>query len=318
MNEYLSGMDIPVFPQTIDLSLEVSCDLRRILGETTHGISEFTFAGLYLFRHHYDYRIARTRCGRLVVSGVHKGRRFFSLPCGFPESSQEFLELMEVHDYLKNASESDMQTHGEVLKRSGFDSVADRDNFDYLYRAADLAELPGKKLHKKRNHVNGFLKQYSHEVRPLDEQTMPDALVVLDAWREERDEDGDYRESREALTHFAALGLSGMVVYVNNSPVACALGEPLVADFMYVVHVEKAVAGYRGVYQFVNKAFAEQVSRRYEVVNREQDLGEPGIRQAKMTYRPCGFVEKYRIAVAGSPDLAVPTPGREVVGCAGD
>jgi hypothetical protein len=28
-------------------------------------------------------------------------------------------------------------------------------------------------------------------------------------------------------------------------------------------------------------------------LNREQDLGNEGLRQAKMTYRPTGFVKKY-------------------------
>ncbi len=311
-------MELPVFPETTEITLSLSCDLRRVLGGNRHGISEFTFAGLYLFRTHYEYRVSRTRCGKLVIHGVRDGRRFVSMPCGFPESPEELRELVTAHDYLKNASETDVQMHRSLFEASGYGVVADRNNFDYLYSAADIADLRGKKLHKKRNHVNGFLKEYAHAERPLDDQTVHDALSVLETWREGREDEGDYAESKEAVTRFDQLGLSGMVVYVDGAPVAFAVGEPLVTDYMYVVHVEKAVPGYRGAYQFVNKAFAEELVKRYEVINREQDLGEPGIRQAKMTYRPCGFVEKYRIAEAGSPDLLVPTPEREAVGCLGD
>ena len=34
----------------------------------------------------------------------------------------------------------------------------------------------------------------------------------------------------------------------------------------------------------------------FELVNREQDLGQPGLRRAKESYRPAGFVKKFRAA----------------------
>ena len=61
------------------------------------------------------------------------------------------------------------------------------------------------------------------------------------------------------------------------------------------MHYEKAIGEYKGIYQFINRAFASVLPRDFKYINREQDLGDPGLRQAKMTYRPYGFVKKYQV-----------------------
>jgi hypothetical protein len=43
----------------------------------------------------------------------------------------------------------------------------------------------------------------------------------------------------------------------------------------------------------MSQAFAAGLPRFFTHINREQDLGDEGLRQAKMTYRPAGFVRKY-------------------------
>jgi hypothetical protein len=88
----------------------------------------------------------------------------------------------------------------------------------------------------------------------------------------------------------------GGIFYVNGEPVAYCLGEELAQGTSYVIHFEKAVVAeqYKGVYQFVNQAFAAVLPDKYDTINREQDLGHPGLRQAKESYSPTGFVKKYR------------------------
>jgi len=65
---------------------------------------------------------------------------------------------------------------------------------------------------------------------------------------------------------------------------------------MFVIHFEKAALKkeYTGIYQYVNQAFTAVLPEQYELINREQDLGDPGLRQAKESYRPVDFVKKYR------------------------
>jgi len=122
-----------------------------------------------------------------------------------------------------------------------------------------------------------------------------DAITVLERWRDEKGEDGDFKAAREALDLYRELGMRGAVYYVDGKPAGYALGEPLAKARMFAVHFEKAAGGYKGIYQFINQAFAQALPPYFKYVNREQDLGDEGLRQAKMTYRPVGFVRKYRV-----------------------
>jgi hypothetical protein len=258
------------------------------------GVSEFTFAGLYLFRDTYKYRIARLPGGGFVVSGIKLGEPFFFSPCGIP-SVAVLHELLKDHAYMKNMSVLQCGLGRIELESAGFRVVEDRDNFDYVYAREDLAELSGKPYHKKRNLVNAFINSYSCEQKPLSRDNVAHAIDVLDAWRVAKGIDGDYAAAREALERHAELHLRGMVWYVEGASAAYALGEPVARGRMFAMHFEKAVETYKGIYQFINQAYAQALPKYIRTINREQDLGDEGLRQAKMTYRPSGFVEKYRV-----------------------
>ena len=157
-----------------------------------------------------------------------------------------------------------------------------------------------KKYHKKRNHVNAFINNYHYEERKFCSETIKEAYYVLDAWHEERGRDDDYFASKEALDLSKELEQCGYLVTVDGKPAAYTMGESLQKGKTFVVHIEKAISEYKGVYQFVNMAFAAVLPQSYTWINREQDLGNPGLRQSKMTYLPCGFVKKYRIYPIGA------------------
>jgi len=111
--------------------------------------------------------------------------------------------------------------------------------------------------------------------------------------------DGDYAAAREAIECFNILGLRGAVYYIRHNPVGWCLGEPLAKGKMFAIHFEKAIDSYKGIYQFINQAFAQSLPKHYLLINREQDLGDLGLRQAKMTYRPVGFVKNTLSSVLG-------------------
>ena len=278
------------------------------LSLTADGVSEFTFSGLYLFRDRYRYLISRNGDnGNFIISGeqpvgADQGKKFFMTPCGAPD--WETLEaLFKTHDYWKNISESVLSPVREEFQARGAVFEEDRDNFDYLYYRNDLAELAGKKFHKKKNHVNQFLNTYpEHEQRPLTAALIPAAVEILERWWQDKfaatGSDGDYLAAKEALDLFETLPQRGAVFFIGGKPAGYCLGESIARGRMFAVHFEKAIDEYKGVYQFVNQAFAASLPRFFTLINREQDLGSEGMRQAKMTYRPCGFVQKYTGRIA--------------------
>jgi hypothetical protein len=241
------------------------------------------------------------------------------LPFGLPPSDALLAELFARFGCLKNATAAQAAT----LAARGLRVEPDRDNFDYLYSRSELALLPGQRYHKKKNLISKFMRTHVAEGKPLLDEYLPHALEVLDAWRAEREErgehgapnepgrpaliasPGDYAAAHEALERSWDLQLCGGIYYIDGRPVAYTLGEENAQGRSFVIHFEKALAPDRhpGIYQYINQVFAGILPETYETINREQDLGDPGLRQAKETYNPVGYVEKFRVYARDPPDF---------------
>jgi hypothetical protein len=298
-------MPIPEYPLFEPIGLHQLDEMRLALSANPDGLSELTFANLYLFRGTYGYEISKVGKETLIVAGSRDGKRFVTFPCAVPDRGVVD-SLMEGRDYIKNLSERLADASRCRLECWGYAVEEDRDNFDYIYLRTDLAELTGRHYHKKRNLVNAFVNSYEYSHQPLDESNLKDALSVLESWREAKGIEGDTAAAREGLERFRQLGMSGAVYYVEGKPAGFVLGEPVARGRSFAIHFEKALEGYKGIYQFMNQAFAQTLPRHYHIINREQDLGDEGLRQAKMTYRPCGFVKKYK---------AIPRRHEEICPC---
>ena len=81
---------------------------------------------------------------------------------------------------------------------------------------------------------------------------------------------------------------------MDNEIAAFSIGEPLTKDTI-VVHVEKAFTSIHGAYNIINQQFALHETEGYTYINREEDMGESGLRKAKESYYPVRLVEKYKI-----------------------
>ena len=97
---------------------------------------------------------------------------------------------------------------------------------------------------------------------------------------------------RESLVHFPVLKIDGGVILIDGKVEAFTLGE-LLNEQRAVVHIEKANSENPGLYAMINQQFCENRWRDLLYINREQDLGEPGLRKAKLSYYPDHFVESF-------------------------
>lgn len=309
---------IPAYPESKELSFEMRCELDPFLREIGSNISEYSFGTLYLFRKKYKYRVAWLANKSLLITGDDKGQSgggqgegdFFMLPDKRLPSEEQLDELFLRYGSMKSVGE---EQAGELRDR-GYSVAEDRDNFDYLYLREELATYPAGKYRKKRALARAFTEGYAHETRPLTKERAGDALVVLEAWQEgqgaakgaegepgesvsqyvtEQAGVNDYLSAKEALLMIDELGLAGMVFYAEGEAVAYCLGEELEAE-TFVIHYEKGVLGYKGLKQFVVQAFARSLPEKYKYINREQDLGLPGLREAKMGLRPAKFAKQFR------------------------
>jgi hypothetical protein len=281
---------IEEYPESSPLSLEQRSVLHPRFQRLAEGMSELTFAGIYLFRAAHNYQISCAGEDVFVITGTD-AEPFFILPFELPPG--EILNsLFDRYHTMKAVSAS----QAERLSRMGCRVWEDRDNFDYLYAREKLATLSGRQLHRKKNLVNLFLRNNQCTAKPLLEEHVGDALQILERWKTQQEQPGDYAAAREAIENMETLQLCGAIFYVDGEAVAYALGEEVAQGRVFVIHFEKAVLRkeYTGIYQYVNQAFVATLPQKYALVNREQDLGEPGLRRAKESYRPAGFVKKYR------------------------
>lgn len=230
----------------------------------------------------------------------------FSFPVGAGDKKHAFDAVVEYFD--KNGRMFCMyMIHPEMFALiehwyPGMYTVEyDRDNADYLYETKTLAELAGKKLHGKRNHINRFLENYPDYIyEPIDDGNEQDCLKIAYDWARdnmEPESDASGHKSYEscalqfALTHRQALNLRGALIRVEQRAVAFTLGGPLTED-TFDIHFEKAYADIQGAYAMINREFVRRELSAYQYVNREEDMGIPGLRRAKTSYRPIGLVEK--------------------------
>lgn len=185
----------------------------------------------------------------------------------------------------------------------------DRNSWDYLYRADKLAELPGKKLHAKRTHINRFVEQYPEwSFEPITAANLEECYAMHREWNRlnnGEDGSGDEIALKKVFDHYEQLKLDGGLLRAGGRCVGFTMGERLSSD-TYDTHFEKAFASVQGAYAMINREFARMIREKYpEVVyiNREDDLGLEGLRRAKLSYEPDGMVEKFS-AILDSEHMA--------------
>jgi len=170
----------------------------------------------------------------------------------------------------------------------------------------ELINLSGRKFHQKRNHVNKFKSLYGFEYRRITGENLSDCETLYDKWHSEKADKtevplngisvSDVAESREAFfeltANFDKLDVTGGGIYVNGKLAAFSFGEPL-SENTAVIHFECGDVEYNGAFPMINQQFLEHEWAGYEFVNREEDMGIEGLRQAKKSYHPVKMVEKY-------------------------
>jgi hypothetical protein len=296
---------VPEFPQFRDLTVEDKPLFDQLFTRFPPVISEFTFTNLFIWRVAYRIKISRFR-NLLSLLSEQGELSFFFPPVGEGDMIECFQSLLQ---YLgKNGAPPKIVRIPEVVVNqvnwtgSGMKAGLDRSQCDYVYLVQDLIELKGRKYHRKRNHIKQFQEKYSHQYIPLTPEWVPQCLQLQTEWCDLRNceaSPGLRNESlaiKEAFTHFEKLEVKGGAILINGKVEAFTFGDPLNSETI-VIHIEKANPAYEGLYPTINQAFLEHEGSRHTYVNREQDLGEEGLRKAKESYFPHHLVNKYTITL---------------------
>ncbi len=181
------------------------------------------------------------------------------------------------------------------------DVKSERDWYDYVYNTEDLQTLAGRKFSGQRNHINKFKKLYDYEFLPVDQSNLSEVKEFFVKFAPEHAKDSEtYDEETvkviEVLDNYEIYGLQGGILKVAGKIVAMAIGETL-GDTLFV-HIEKADREYQGSYQMIVNEFAKMYATQgIDYINREEDVGDEGLRRSKLSYHPEFLVEKFVVEV---------------------
>jgi len=188
------------------------------------------------------------------------------------------------------------------LDRS-LDVQEEREHWDYIYDLKELIELKGNRFHKKKNLLHQFRKQTDYRFSPLTVELIGKALAMQQTWCTWRDcessnaLEAENRVIERVLDSWEKLkGIHGGAIFSDDRMIAYTVAEGLDEETL-LIHFEKGDPEYRGIYQAINQIFLENKGSGYKRVNREQDLGDEGLRKAKMSYHPVGYNKKYRVGL---------------------
>ena len=268
--------------------------------------SHFNFTNLFMWREPYHVKCCEED-GILYMTCEWNGEWMAMQPFGPEEKMQEATEKL-IRYFDKQGRPLIFtgieRSYAEVLAHwdgAEFEIRSDRDNFDYVYLAEKLIALSGRKLHSKKNHLNAFRKLYPQaQFLPMTEEILPDCLEELQRWYDIRIQDEpddpfigwESRAIREVFEDFSFFGLKGGAIRLDGRIIAFTFGEQLNTDSV-VVHVEKADPNIRGAYPAINQGYLEHCWQGMTYINREEDMGQEGLRKAKESYKPEKMIEKF-------------------------
>ena len=265
---------------------------------------DFAFANMCSWQFLYDSEYAASG-GFLFIRFYidDKKRLAYMIPIGHGDLKYA-IDLLEEdtkamgHPLLILGITHESKEKIETLFPEKFTYLQERNYFDYIYLREDLATLKGKKFQPKRNHINKFKKNYSYSYLPITQDITPQCMEVEKIWCKanlnEDDKMAHEQENRSMLfsmQHFESLRLTGGAIVVNGKIIAFTYGSPINSD-TYGVHVEKADISYEGIFSVINQEFASRIPQQYTYINREEDLGIPGLRKSKLSYHPVLLLEK--------------------------
>lgn len=273
---------------------------------------DYCFGNLFIWRGYYKTRIAFWD-GMPLISFENgpQGRARYLFPLGSGDVQGAIRALSRepgaCRPFTLAGVTGEMKKRLEELFPDKFTFEINRDFSDYIYSTEDLVNLAGRKYHGKRNHITRFRRK-DWQIEPITSENLDVCVRLNDEWcavnhyEESTALVEEHKAITEAFAHFEQLGFSGGLLLQEGRPVAFTFGEPICRD-TFGIHVEKALSDVEGAYPAINREFLAMSCAGYAYVNREEDVGDEGLRKAKLSYHPVQLLDKYTATLAEGETL---------------
>lgn len=262
---------------------------------------EYNFSNLFVWQDAYRLSWTMYRNRILIYDGVSKCA---FMPMGADLDPEELAALSLKLQHTGFTPDFSLVTPGYIEKYLDIEKYyiikEERDNSEYIYEVKSLCELKGKKLHKKRNLISQFKRAYpDFEVHKLEGEYRHKAIELAQKlMKKQKGEsitlDHEALAIKTAFDHFDELGLCGLGIMVRNRMAAFCIFSRL-SSLTYDINFEKSDTHFKGAAQVINQETAKYLGGKCQYLNREQDLGIKGLRQAKMSYDPLHLITPYSL-----------------------
>ena len=266
-----------------------------------------TFHNMYFWECYYGEvaQLGGFVTQRLSQSGVST----YLFPAGKGDVQAALEELMQDaktrgEKFCLRGVTDDKKALLEQLFPGKFTFTAYRDSFDYIYTVEELTELHGKKLQAKRNHCNRFEQDHPNfETRVVTMENIALCRDMVQKWYEVHEWNEQIEQEKTAISRafdcFDKTNMDGLMLLDGGEVIAFSMGARMNEEY-YDVCFEKAYSAINGAYAMINREFSRMIAQKYpdvQFLNREDDMGEPGLRKAKESYQPTLLLEKFNAAV---------------------
>lgn len=267
--------------------------------------AEYSFFSLWSWLHDYPLEIAYTDANLCWLRSSGPIHGIFG-PAGNWDTITDWDRVLADFDSGTVIYDVPRKVRDILASRSNLRFTEDRDQHEYVYSVKDLIALKGKAYAHKRNRVRAFLDSYEWDYEEITPAVFGEVMDFQERWRVHRegtmtpDEaaslDGEDIAVRNAFAKWEDFGFIGGLLRVDGRIIAYTIAEELDIENLDV-HFEKAFSEYAGSYQAINYMFLKNQGAGYKYVNREEDMGELGLRAAKLSYNPILMLEKYQMEI---------------------
>lgn len=285
-------------------------EINRILQGSTSRTCDCSIGGIFMWIDYFDYSYCIYRDTLFIkgVSELYPDKPAFSLPLGKMDVANAINLLKQYckENNIKLRFSAIPEDRLDEFRSVGISDVEQLVDWgDYLYDITTLATLSGKKMSKKRNHVNRFeIENPGYSLEAITPANVHRLKVEFDSWLSPEDLDRqtaveEHRQVVNVLENLVCYPFEGLILRDKDKrPVAFTLGE-VIGDTLFV-HIEKMRHDVAGAGEMINKSFANYMHERHpdlKFANREEDTGDLGLRKAKESYHPEMILKKYDIVV---------------------
>jgi hypothetical protein len=268
--------------------------------------SDYTIGAMYMWRDFYDTTFT-IYDDMLLYKVKFYNRTSFTCPVGSGSLDKAILALREycrennLPLWFCTLPEESLPV---LINQYGgsIPGAPSQDWADYLYLAEDLANMAGRRYSGQRNHINKFKKLYpDYSYQRITPDNLPRIMDFMHDYEKNHAKEAslaqeEFNRALELMPYLDKFKLPGGFIEVNGEIVAIAIGE-IINDTMYC-HIEKANRDYEGSYQMIVKEFSsDMLASGIKYINREEDVGDEGLRTSKLSYHPVQLLNKYCVLV---------------------